>query len=104
MPIVGRSPDALFCLHQETFTVDGFVNGYRSITSLEELRDDLGIYLKLLRSALIELINKDYADFLNLSSTLIGMDKAITSLITPLEKFRAEILVSRWISTFVTNF
>jgi hypothetical protein len=76
--------------------VDGFVNHFRTVTSLEQLREDLGIYLKLLRSALIELINKDYADFLNLSSTLIGMDKSITSLITPLEKFRSEILVS-WV-------
>ena len=28
---------------------------------LERLRDDLGVYLKVLRSAMIELINEDYA-------------------------------------------
>jgi hypothetical protein len=32
---------------------------------LETLRDDLNTYLKILRSAMIELINKDYADFVN---------------------------------------
>ena len=38
---------------------------------LETLRDDLAIYLKILQSAMIELINKDYADFVNLSTNLV---------------------------------
>lgn len=39
---------------------------------METLRDDLGIYLKILRNAMIELINKDYADFVNLSTNLVS--------------------------------
>ena len=39
---------------------------------LETLRDDLHVYLKILRSAMIELINKDYADFVNLSTNLVS--------------------------------
>lgn len=58
------------------------------------MRDDLGIYLKILRSAMIELINKDYADFVNLSSNLIGLDKAISGLQTPLGQLREEVLVN----------
>jgi len=40
---------------------------------LEMLRSDLDVYLKILKSAMIELINKDYADFVNLSSNLVSM-------------------------------
>ncbi|KAL1138764.1 hypothetical protein AAG570_008826 [Ranatra chinensis] len=59
------------------------------------MRDDLGVYLKVLRSAMIELINKDYADFVNLSSNLIGLDKAINSIQTPLGQLREELLLVR---------
>nr|CAG4647775.1 EOG090X03KZ [Moina brachiata] len=45
-----------------------------------QVRDDLGMYLKLLRSAMIELINEDYADFVNLSGNLIGLDKALKNI------------------------
>ena len=57
------------------------------------MRDDLGIYLKVLRSAMIELINKDYADFVNLSSNLIGLDKAISNIQTPLGQLKEELVV-----------
>ena len=58
------------------------------------MRDDLGVYLKILRSAMIELINKDYADFVNLSSNLIGLDKAIENLEGPLGQLREEVMVA----------
>jgi len=35
------------------------------------LRNDLNVYLRILQSAMIELINKDYADFVNLSTNLV---------------------------------
>lgn len=57
------------------------------------MRDDLGIYLKVLRSAMIDLINKDYADYVNLSSNLIGLDKAIGNINGPLGQLREELLV-----------
>lgn len=57
------------------------------------MRDDLGLYLKVLRSAMIDLINKDYADFVNLSSNLIGLDKAINDIQLPLGQLREELLV-----------
>lgn len=64
------------------------------------MRDDLGIYLKILRSAMIELINKDYADFVNLSSNLIGLDKAISNLETPLGQLKEEVMVSFYFISF----
>ncbi|XP_060048011.1 conserved oligomeric Golgi complex subunit 2 isoform X2 [Erinaceus europaeus] len=62
---------------------------------LEELRDDLELYYKLLKTAMVELINKDYADFVNLSTNLVGMDKAISQLSVPLGQLREEVLSLR---------
>lgn len=42
---------------------------------LEELREDLELYYKLLKTAMVELINKDYADFVNLSTNLVSVIK-----------------------------
>lgn len=41
---------------------------------------------------MVELINHDYADFVKLSSNLIGVDKAIEDLTTPLGQLREEVL------------
>lgn len=42
---------------------------------------------------MIELINRDYADFVNLSGNLVGLDVAIMSLQEPLIFVQTEILV-----------
>ena len=55
----------------ENFTVDDFVNQCRKRVTIECLRDDLEAYYRTLKSAMVELINKDYADFVNLSSNLV---------------------------------
>ncbi|PSN46904.1 hypothetical protein C0J52_15286 [Blattella germanica] len=77
---------------KKSFSVDHFLQNHRKKANLETLRDDLGIYLKVLRSAMIELINKDYADFVNLSSNLIGLDKAINGIQVPLGQLKEEVL------------
>uniref|UniRef100_A0A6I8NZM3 Conserved oligomeric Golgi complex subunit 2 n=2 Tax=Ornithorhynchus anatinus TaxID=9258 RepID=A0A6I8NZM3_ORNAN len=41
---------------------------------------------------MVELINKDYADFVNLSTNLVGMDKALNQLSVPLGQLREEVL------------
>ncbi|XP_058022863.1 conserved oligomeric Golgi complex subunit 2 isoform X2 [Ahaetulla prasina] len=69
-----RGPDNL-CFDKDEFMkpdfdVDHFVSECRKRVPLEELRDDLELYYKLLKTAMIELINKDYADFVNLSTNL----------------------------------
>lgn len=83
-------------LLKKIFDVDAFLKEHRKNVSLEKMRDDLGVYLKILRSAMIELINKDYADFVNLSSDLIGLDKAINNLETPLGQLKEEVLVNKY--------
>ncbi|KAH8406612.1 hypothetical protein KR215_009445 [Drosophila sulfurigaster] len=73
------------------FSVDEFLHKNRNAPSLELLRDNLGLYLKGLRSAMIDLINEDYADFVNLSANLVGLDQSIETIQRPLEQFRSEI-------------
>uniref|UniRef100_A0A182J8B3 Conserved oligomeric Golgi complex subunit 2 n=1 Tax=Anopheles atroparvus TaxID=41427 RepID=A0A182J8B3_ANOAO len=76
---------------KKTFSVDEFLHENRNAGSLEIIRDDLGMYLKVLRSAMIELINQDYADFVDLSANLIGLDQQIAAIGGPLEKLRDEV-------------
>ncbi|KAK7027304.1 hypothetical protein SK128_000912 [Halocaridina rubra] len=79
---------------KNNFSVDSFVRIHQAAGSggLENLRDDLGVYLKILRSAMIELINRDYADFVNLSTNLTGLDRLIEALKIPLGQLREEVL------------
>ncbi|XP_013171139.1 PREDICTED: conserved oligomeric Golgi complex subunit 2 isoform X1 [Papilio xuthus] len=74
------------------FSVDTFLTDHQNVASLEKMRDDLGVYLKVLRLAMIELINKDYANFVNLCATLIGFDKAIVKIQVPLEQLNEEVV------------
>uniref|UniRef100_A0A1I8ND49 Conserved oligomeric Golgi complex subunit 2 n=2 Tax=Musca domestica TaxID=7370 RepID=A0A1I8ND49_MUSDO len=74
------------------FSVDEFLHKNRNVSSLELLRDDLGLYLKSLRASMIDLINEDYEDFVSLSANLVGLDQLIDTIEKPLEEFREEIL------------
>lgn len=73
--------------------MDEFLHEHRNAAGLEEMRDDLGIYLKVLRSAMIELINEDYVDFVNLASNLVGLDQSINSIQTSLGQLKEEIIM-----------
>ncbi|CAH2094319.1 unnamed protein product [Euphydryas editha] len=77
---------------KSNFSVDDFLSDHQNVASLETMRDDLGVYLKVLRLAMIELINKDYANFVNLCATLIGFDKAIVKIQVPLSQLNEEVL------------
>lgn len=80
---------------KDDFDVDQFVAECRKQVQLEELREDLELYYKLLKTAMVELINKDYADFVNLSTNLVGMDKALNQLSVPLGQLREEVMSLR---------
>ena len=93
--IVPNCPSGLI-FHREDFlhdgfTVDGFLAKYGE-SNFEMLRDELGMYLQVLRVAMIELINDDYADFVNLSSNLVGIEDKIQAIETPLQDFKHQIL------------
>mgnify|MGYP001173784982 FL=1 len=93
--IVPNCPTGLI-FHREDFlhdgfTVDGFLAKYGE-SNFEMLRDELGMYLQVLRVAMIELINDDYADFVNLSSNLVGIEDKIQAIENPLQDFKSQIL------------
>ncbi|XP_029553591.1 conserved oligomeric Golgi complex subunit 2 isoform X2 [Salmo trutta] len=76
-----KGPDSL-CFDKDVFMkddfdVDQFVADCRKHVQLEEMREDLEMYSKQLKTAMVELINKDYADFVNLSTNLINVMKLI---------------------------
>ncbi|XP_016018918.2 conserved oligomeric Golgi complex subunit 2 isoform X2 [Rousettus aegyptiacus] len=94
-----KGPDTL-CFDKDEFMkddfdVDRFVSDCRRRVQLEELREDLELYYRLLKTAMVELINKDYADFVNLSTNLVGVDKALSQLSVPLGQLREEVLSLR---------
>ncbi|KAJ8787333.1 hypothetical protein J1605_005738 [Eschrichtius robustus] len=91
----GPAPGGTSLLFAEDFDVDHFVSDCRKRVQLEALRDDLELYYKLLKTAMVELINKDYADFVNLSTNLVGMDRALSQLSVPLGQLREEVLSLR---------
>ncbi|KAF4090537.1 hypothetical protein AMELA_G00053750 [Ameiurus melas] len=94
-----KGPDSL-CFNKDEFMkddfdVDKFVADCRKRVQLEEMRQDLEHYYRLLKTAMVELINKDYADFVNLSTNLVGMDKALNQLSIPLGQLREEVMSLR---------
>ncbi|KXJ14443.1 conserved oligomeric Golgi complex subunit 2 [Exaiptasia diaphana] len=99
-PVVVPSESPSSCFKRDdfmktSFSVDSFVSTYKGLVSLDVLKQDLEEYLKSLRHALIELINQDYADFVNLSTNLVGMDKSINNLSVPLGQLKEEVLLIR---------
>ncbi|CAL8086731.1 unnamed protein product [Calicophoron daubneyi] len=86
-----------YCFDRECFLRDDFQSNEFLLTqeghgtSLEQIRDGLLQYSNILKSSLVELINQDYADFVNLSTNLVGLDKAIDSISTPLRGFENSV-------------
>lgn len=81
-----------FNFFQKSFSVDAFLHDHRHAGPLDQIRDDLGLHLKTLRLEMIELINEDYADFVNLSANLIGLDKSIEDIVRPIQSLRNELV------------
>lgn len=56
------------------------MNLARRRANLSQIQNDLRVYLKIIQNSMIELINDDYADFVNLSSSLVGLKETIDKL------------------------
>lgn len=76
------------------FDPDTFLSSRRHL-SLERMKTELNTHLKSLKSELVELINRDYQDFINLSTNLKGVDKDIEDLKTPLSNMEVQVKVSQ---------
>lgn len=75
-----------------TFDTDRFLASRRHL-GLERLKVEFNNHLKFLKTELIELINRDYQDFIDLSTNLKGVDKAISNIRGPLKRMEHEALV-----------
>ena len=76
------------------FVVDAFIEK-RKDEPLEQLQQLLTEYASRIRSASAAIIDEDYADFIHLSSNLMGVGKAIDKVVTPLEEGTEHIRVVR---------
>ena len=77
----------------ENFKVDSFINDCKRRVTLDTVLVDLKEYASYLDTELVELINKDYTDFVSLSSNLVGIDKVINDLRTPFQHIKQEVSV-----------
>lgn len=67
----------------------------RKTVQLDQLRQDLEKYFKRLKGAMIDLINKDYHEFVSLSAHLADLDKQLVSLRTPISNIASDTKESR---------
>ncbi|KAF9327840.1 Conserved oligomeric Golgi complex subunit 2 [Podila minutissima] len=73
------------------FDTDEFLSARRHLP-LEELKSQLSTHMKELKTELIELINSDYADFINLSTNLNGVDRMMEELQKPLDRMKGDAI------------
>ncbi|KAI8377835.1 uncharacterized protein BYT42DRAFT_614487 [Radiomyces spectabilis] len=72
------------------FDPDHFLSSRRHL-GLERLKKELNEHLRFLKAELVELINEDYQDFINLSTNLKGVDKAMDDLQRPLAQMGNQV-------------
>lgn len=77
------------------FIVDEFIAECRRRVPLESVLNDVRGYGAALEHELVELINKDYTDFVNLSTNLTGIDKIVSDLRTAALALRKDLTVVR---------
>jgi len=69
-----------FTHSRSDFDVQRIVEMARRRASLDQLHNDLRMYLRSIQNSMVKLINEDYAEFLNLSSNLATMRESIEKL------------------------
>ncbi|KAF5957322.1 hypothetical protein HYC85_004547 [Camellia sinensis] len=78
-----------------TFDSESYISDLRTFVPFETLRSELQSHLSSLKHELLDLINRDYADFVNLSTKLVDVDAAVVRMRAPLSEIREKIVVFR---------
>ncbi|KAM2228222.1 hypothetical protein ACFXTI_014942 [Malus domestica] len=73
------------------FDSESYISDLRTFVPFDTLRSELQSYLASLNHELIDLINRDYADFVNLSTKLVDVDSAVVRMRAPLVELREKI-------------
>ncbi|XP_057460047.1 LOW QUALITY PROTEIN: conserved oligomeric Golgi complex subunit 2-like [Actinidia eriantha] len=77
------------------FDSEAYIADLRTFVPFETLRSELRSHLSSLKHELVELINRDYADFVNLSTKLVDVDAAVVRMRAPLTDIREKIVAFR---------
>ncbi|GJS26809.1 conserved oligomeric Golgi complex subunit 2 [Tanacetum coccineum] len=75
-----------------SFTSESYISDLRTFVPFETLRSELQSHLTSLKNELVELINRDYGDFVNLSSKLVDVDGAVLRMRAPLLEIREKVV------------
>ncbi|KAH7351785.1 hypothetical protein KP509_19G014200 [Ceratopteris richardii] len=73
------------------FSSETYIADLRKFVPLETLRSELRSHLRILKGELVELINRDYADFVNLSTKLVDVDGAVLRMRAPLNDLKSRL-------------
>ncbi|WVZ10933.1 hypothetical protein V8G54_015463 [Vigna mungo] len=73
------------------FDSESYISELRTFVPFDTLRSELNNYLSSLNHELIDLINRDYADFVNLSTKLVDVDAVVVRMRAPLVELREKI-------------
>ncbi|XP_019708156.1 conserved oligomeric Golgi complex subunit 2 isoform X2 [Elaeis guineensis] len=81
--------------HSPDFDPESYIADLRSFVPLESLAAELRAHLSALKAELVDLINRDYADFVSLSTRLVDVDSAVARMRDPLAEFRDKVAAFR---------
>lgn len=73
------------------FDSESYISELRTFVPFDTLRSELRSHLASLNRELVDLINRDYADFVNLSTKLVDIDAAVVRMRAPLLELREKI-------------
>lgn len=74
-----------------SFDPEAYIADLKSFVPLESLAKELRSHLASLKSELVDLINRDYADFVSLSTRLVDVDSAVARMRAPIVEFREKV-------------
>ncbi|XP_072970443.1 conserved oligomeric Golgi complex subunit 2 [Typha angustifolia] len=77
------------------FDPESYIAELRSFVPLESLATELRSHVAALQAELVDLINRDYADFVSLSTRLVDVDAAAARMRAPLAEFREKVAAFR---------
>lgn len=80
---------------EPNFDTEAYISDLRRFVPFDTLRAELRSHQAVLKHELVELINRDYTDFVNLSTKLVDVDGAVLRMRMPLNELRGKLLTVR---------
>lgn len=77
------------------FDPESYISELRTFVPFDTLTSELRSHLSALNRELVDLINRDYSDFVSLSTKLIDIDASVVRMRAPLLEIKEKILAFR---------